>query len=276
MSDPEPLASIEYWEYVNRTRSTISPMPTWRSRVRYRLTRRVHSHLNLVRTHIQDQYLPRQGKIVEIGCAPGWTLLEISTRYGLEPFGIEYTESGYRATVDNFNSRNVDPSGVIFGDLTDPEFRHRYQKHFDVVFSNGLIEHFANPIDIVDHHIELLKPGGQLVVSIPNLRPFLYRSMMSITAPDILAAHNLDIMELSKFRTLFPDYRLCTHYCNYAGTFELPFVFHPQNHIARKILSIVRTMFDILLINILKHRSLSSSFTSPCLLYIGTKRDDSI
>lgn len=273
MTDPEPLASNEYWERVNQTHS---PMLTWRSRVRYRFTRGFYSHLNLVRASIQDQYLPRQGKIVEIGCAPGRTLLEISARYGLRPFGIEYTESGYRSTVDEFKRRNVDPSGVILGDLTDPEFRHRYREHFDVVFSNGFIEHFANPIDIVDHHVELLRPGGQLVVSIPNLRPFPYRSMLAITAPDILAIHNLNIMELSKFNALFPDHRLYTHYCNHVGTFELPLMFHPLSHTAQKISSIVQTMLDIFLINTLKHRNLSSSFTSPCLLYIGTKRDDSI
>ena len=87
-------------------------------------------------------------------------LLDICTRYGLEPFGIEYSESGYRATVDEFERRSVDPSGIMQGDLTDPEFRRRYREYFDIVYSGGLIEHFVNPIDIVGYHVELSKPGG--------------------------------------------------------------------------------------------------------------------
>ena len=41
---------------------------------------------------------------------------------------------------------------------------------FDVVMSRGFIEHFDEPSSVVDRHLDLLKPGGLLVVSIPNLR----------------------------------------------------------------------------------------------------------
>jgi 2-polyprenyl-3-methyl-5-hydroxy-6-metoxy-1,4-benzoquinol methylase len=41
---------------------------------------------------------------------------------------------------------------------------------FDVVLSGGFIEHFTDVAAIVQKHLQLLKPGGRLVVMIPNLK----------------------------------------------------------------------------------------------------------
>ena len=273
MTDPEPLASQGYWESLNQTHSFMSD--TWHRRIRRRLNRGYYSHYRMVFDHVLDHHLPRQGKMIELGCAPGVMLLDICTRYGLEPFGIEYSESGYRATIDEFERRSVDPSGIMQGDLTDPEFRRQYRGYFDVVYSCGLIEHFVNPIDIVGYHIELLKPGGRIVVDIPNLRALLYRHILSITGPDILAIHNLDIMKRSKFDSLFSKYPLHANYSNYIGTFDLRLMFPPKGRILQKIASAIQSISDVLLISILKHHNFGSSFASPHLLYIGTKHGGS-
>jgi SAM-dependent methyltransferase len=39
---------------------------------------------------------------------------------------------------------------------------------FDLVFSQGLIEHFADPLPVVAPQVELLKPGGCLVINVPQ------------------------------------------------------------------------------------------------------------
>ena len=41
---------------------------------------------------------------------------------------------------------------------------------FDLVISNGLIEHFPNTEEILSKHIQYVKKGGQLFVSLPNFR----------------------------------------------------------------------------------------------------------
>jgi glycosyltransferase involved in cell wall biosynthesis/SAM-dependent methyltransferase len=48
---------------------------------------------------------------------------------------------------------------------------------FDLVFSQGLIEHFPNPRSIVEAHARLVKPGGWLVLNVPQaLNPYtLYK-----------------------------------------------------------------------------------------------------
>ena len=273
MAESDPLASREYWESIHSTYRSV--IDVWHHRLQYRLTRGFYSHLNLVRTYILGQYLPRQGKMIEFGCAPGRMLLDICMRFELEPYGIEYSESGYRATVKEFERRKIRSYGIMQGDFTDPEFRHRYREYFDVVYSGGLIEHFANPIDIVGYHVELLKPGGCLVVSIPNLRSPVYRHMLSITAPSVLAIHNLDIMKRSEFEFLFSKYDIDTNYSNYIGFPELGLMFPPRSRALQKMASAIQRVSDVLLVNILRHRNPCSSLFSPHLLYIGTKRGGS-
>lgn len=265
----ESLAPKEYWESINQQYRFTSHK--WHRRVRYRLNRGYYSHWRLVLDHLLGQYLPQQGKIIEIGVAPGITLSEISKRFGLEPFGLEYSDSGFRATVDELKKRNIDVFGIMKGDIADPEFRHRYYESFSIVYSSGFIEHFTNPIDIVGYHVELLKPGGILVVSIPNLRSPFYKSILSMTSSNVLSIHNLDIMKISTFYSLFSEFPLYHHYCNYIGVFDLRLMFPPLNHISNKIISSIQGISDVLFIHILKHRNLYSSFFSPHILYIGTK-----
>jgi SAM-dependent methyltransferase len=39
---------------------------------------------------------------------------------------------------------------------------------FDVAFSQGLIEHFKNPLSVVSEHKRILKPGGILIINVPQ------------------------------------------------------------------------------------------------------------
>ena len=273
MTEPDPLTSRDYWSHMHQLQSHQPRRNSWRKSVRHWLTSGFDYHWKSTYTHVLKQYLPRRGKIIEIGCADSHELLALCAHFGLEPFGVEYSEFGYRMAVDNFERQHVDSNGVIYGDFTDREFRYRYGEHFDVVYSAGFIEHFKNPIEIVGYHLELLKPGGQLVILIPNLRALLYHPILSIIGRDILALHNLSIMRRSKFHMLFSNYPLDTHYCNYLGVCNLPLMFRPlaRNFVSAKL----QIVFDILLTNILRHRDLPNRFTSPYLLYVGTKHGGS-
>lgn len=221
-----------------------------------------------------ERHLPRQvGRIIEIGCAPGRALLTFRRRFGLEPFGVEYSPVGHRATLAEFERQRVDSSGILLGDFTDPEFRRRHRERFDVVFSDGLVEHFTNPAAAVEHHVELLKPGGRLVIGIPNLRGAIYHPVLSLTCPDILAVHNLDVMRLPEFRMLFANQPLDAHYCDYLGTVSLPLMIRSRP--TSSVLDYAQAVLDVLLTHVLQHRDLHNRFTSPYLLYVGTRHGPS-
>ena len=265
MESDSTLTDRAYWDRVHRGRRRRPD--SWRRRFRLWLNRGYDSHEHLVLTHILGKYLSGTRRAIELGCAPGRNLLGLCTRFGLEPFGVEYSEPGYRATLNEFNLQGVDPKGVIHGDFSDPALLRRYREHFDVVFSRGLIEHFTDPDTVVGYHVELLKPGGQLIVSIPNLRAAAYYPIASRLFPDVLAAHNLNIMRLPAFEALFANQPLNPHYCDYLGSFNLGFMFGSGSY----LISRLQAGLDALMINTARHYQLRSRHISPHLLFVGTK-----
>lgn len=270
MPEMEPdstLTNRSWWDRWHRAKRPSTD--SRRRRFRSWLNRGYDSHEHLVRTHILGKYLCYGGRAIELGCAPGRTLLAFCARFGFEPFGVDYSEAGYQATLNEFQRQGIDPRGIVHGDFTDPAFRRRHRESFDVVFSGGLIEHFTNPAAVVAFHVELLKPGGQLVISVPNLRATMYYPFASVAMPDVLAAHNLNIMHLPAFKALFANQPLHTHYCDHLGSLDVTFMFRPGNY----LISRLQMGLDAFLIRLAGHHQLRNRHTSPHLLYVGTKRD---
>jgi SAM-dependent methyltransferase len=53
----------------------------------------------------------------------------------------------------------------VVGDVFQAPFQ---ENSFDLVFSQGLIEHFKDPNPIFEAHVRLVKPGGWLVIRVPQ------------------------------------------------------------------------------------------------------------
>ncbi len=58
------------------------------------------------------------------------------------------------------------------GDAEDPPFE---EGQFDAVYAGEIVEHLAHPHEALRRWVELLKPGGRLVVTTPNRRHLLTR-----------------------------------------------------------------------------------------------------
>lgn len=267
--DSNALTNRDYWNEWHWTRVSTPMAPVRRLRRLLRRLKRGHeSHAMLVYWRLVEAHLPDEGSIVELGCAPGRVLLDLCGRTGLRPFGVDSNEYGYRRTLEHFKQEGGDPSGIMYADFTDPEFRRLHANRFDVVWSAGVIEHFRNPRDIIGYHVELLRPGGTLVVSIPNFHGIMHPCHAAF-APEILAVHNLDIMRRPAFEALFAGQGLDAKYCDYVGMLKLSCAV-PER--CRGLTATVRAMqglFDIVSIHAAGHRDLPNRLTSPYLLYIG-------
>jgi 2-polyprenyl-3-methyl-5-hydroxy-6-metoxy-1,4-benzoquinol methylase len=78
--------------------------------------------------------------------------------------GIDYSEVGINRCKGLFEALNlkIDLHHTNF-------FEHSLPiASFDFVTSFGFIEHFDNPKVAVKYHIDLLKPGGMALITIPN------------------------------------------------------------------------------------------------------------
>jgi len=67
------------------------------------------------------------------------------------------------AKINGLEENDID---IVEADL----FNKKNNRKFDLVFSNGLIEHFENTQEIIDIHASYLNDGGTLYISLPNFR----------------------------------------------------------------------------------------------------------
>lgn len=65
------------------------------------------------------------------------------------------------------------PGVDLVGDLTDPNFQQRLRSmRFGSVLCNNLMEHLTNREEIARILVEILPPGGHLIVSVPYRYPY--------------------------------------------------------------------------------------------------------
>jgi SAM-dependent methyltransferase len=95
-------------------------------------------------------------KILELGCANGFM-----TRYFREKLGCQVV------SVDI----NPETKPEIVGDLNRPEVWQSIKKQapFDVVFASAILEHLPQPEITLQLIKAVLKPKGELIVTLPNI-----------------------------------------------------------------------------------------------------------
>ena len=105
------------------------------------------------------------GKILDAGCGFGFFLSALSDRW--EKYGLELSE--YCVDFIKKNNPNIKVKDEIIENIPfDLEF-------FNVIYSFHVIEHVKNPIKHVECLHKMLKKGGTLVISTPNIDSFVSR-----------------------------------------------------------------------------------------------------
>lgn len=98
------------------------------------------------------------GPVLDVGCGRG-LLLDFLRGLGYEPHGVEFSDTAA------WRARYVLKLPVTTEDFTQsPREMDRYNA---VIFWHSL-EHFSNPVAAVSRAYQALKPGGMLVVAVPN------------------------------------------------------------------------------------------------------------
>lgn len=109
------------------------------------------------RARVLHNRAPR-GPVLDVGCGRG-LMLSYLRELGYEPHGVEFSETAA------WHARSVLKIPVAVEDFVKaPHERERYNA---IIFWHSL-EHFSNPVAAVARAYEALKPGGLLVVAVPN------------------------------------------------------------------------------------------------------------
>jgi len=126
------------------------------------------AHLSLFREKY-DEFLKESGpgRILDIGCATG-EFLTVGSEKGWDVTGIDVSE--WACTYLKGRGFNQ----VYCTDIDSSDFPNDY---FDVVNINHTLEHVLYPIKTLQSIYRVLKPGGLLLVEVPNeiLFPYNYK-----------------------------------------------------------------------------------------------------
>jgi len=102
-------------------------------------------------------------RILEVGAGTGRDAVTLA-RTGAEVLTLDYVPGSLGLTVKAADMAGVTVAPVC-GDGTSMPFA---EGTFDVVFHQGLLEHFPDPYPLLRENIRVLKSGGYLVVDVPQ------------------------------------------------------------------------------------------------------------
>jgi len=101
------------------------------------------------------------GRVLDLGCGAG-RLLDWLKRHGWQTYGVEISkqaaEYGKKRGLNIFN-----------GELVETKFP---QEFFDAVVINQVLEHLYDPKGILWEVYRVLRPGGLLIVGVPNIESY--------------------------------------------------------------------------------------------------------
>jgi 2-polyprenyl-3-methyl-5-hydroxy-6-metoxy-1,4-benzoquinol methylase len=197
------LTSPEYWDRYVRTQR----LP------------RINDHRHMpwrAIARVLDRYLPPGPlRVLEVGCAASAWLPAFAAR-GHRCFGIDYSHVGCVLAATNL--RAFGAGGAMWcADLFAPAVRPGC---FDLVFSNGLVEHFENTAAVLAAIAPLARPGGTIATLVPNLSGVGGSALRRLN-PDAFAKHVA--LRPDDLRAAHAAIGLTTEYADYAGVW-FPFI----------------------------------------------------
>ena len=172
-------------------RSTHS-QPRWR--LPSRLNVGVDNALRVIGSYVQPGM-----RVLEIGCAPGKHAAYLVKVRRAQFCGLDYSEPGIEYCRELFRRLGLEGE-FRCEDLFSSSFPER---SFDVVYSLGVVEHFQNPQPVVERHLTMAKPGGVVLITVPNYGGLYGRIQRHFDAEN-LGIHNLDIMSPAELLRLAP------------------------------------------------------------------------
>lgn len=252
------------------------PCQLWLTRARPRIGAEPgQSYSHFLWQSVLHTSLPhrRDWTFIEIDCAPGRYLARLHRRLGYQPHGVDNSPTGSAQARAALERHGLDPAGAVEADLFDPAFQAQHRKRYEVVLSNEFIKHFNDPGAVLREQAAMVKPRGNLVCSIPNLRGYAY-PLLRFFARELLAALNCAIMRRGAFPPLFEGLNLEGTFCGYVGVAQFYGVVLKREPSLRGQLACVLTRATDLLYHLMLltlHGRAPDTRCSPSLLYIGRK-----
>lgn len=159
---PEQAKLQQYYKsenYISHTNKALNPVQWIYKLIRYKTVRNKENLIHDIIGH--------QGSLLDFGCGTGHFLKHCNNS-GWSSTGIEPDESA-RLIAEH--------SG-----LTVLSSLNEVQNTFDVITAWHVLEHVPEPLETMNAFVRMLKPGGKIVLGLPNHKSFDARNYGSYWA----------------------------------------------------------------------------------------------
>ncbi len=145
---PEKKSTIDHWERFWKEKTEIEDV--------YSNDDRIYSNLIEV-TKIENK------KILEVGAGSGRDSFQLAKENAIV-YVLDYSPQALRI-VKNLNEQNEVSVYLLQGDAFQIPIP---DNTLDIVFHQGLMEHFKDPLALLEEQFRVLKTGGLLLVDVPQ------------------------------------------------------------------------------------------------------------
>ena len=176
------------------------------------------------------------GDAIEIGCGTGNFMIYVNKEFGYRVDGLDYSDNM------DYVRRNLSYNGIQDAALFSADFLEFIPaKKYDLVLSGGVAEHFDDHELVVRKHAQWAKPGGLVIIIVPNLT-HIHRLLCGWFAPEVLRVHRFSLMRSEVMRGTLEKAGLqvlrCEYHKTFRCTYELPGIVDFSVRALRKLLRI--------------------------------------
>ncbi len=136
---------------------------------------------------------PADTRILEAGCGTGRYCIAIAERSkGAQVTGVDITRGAVMLAREGARMRKIRNARFESGDIRRMPFR---DGTFDVVFSEGVVEHLRDYKKAVSEMARVAKSGGKVILAVPNVRCFPHTLYKKIVGDKFEYGYELSFLE---------------------------------------------------------------------------------
>lgn len=118
--------------------------------------------------HIILSQISAATKVLDVGCSTGFMGDYLQREKQCQVWGVEYDPVAAEQAQQVLQ-------GVIVGDLDNPEVVAQIKGQYDYIILGAILEHLKNPLAVLQQCSLALKPGGRMIISLPNVAHYTIR-----------------------------------------------------------------------------------------------------
>ena len=115
-----------------------------------------------IKNHVKGE------KLLDAGCGNGWLSLALA-REGYQVMSLDFSKNQIKETKYGFRSFALYEYGILCASITDIPFSNDC---FDTIICINVLEHISDITKAVIELNRVLRPGGRLIVMVPNAVTF--------------------------------------------------------------------------------------------------------